>query len=145
MSKEKLSKSEICGYCGSKIMWDVDDDNFEPSEEDKLHEDEYDYIVYCSNPNCKYHKHTYIGDMDEISFSLYQLDYEEEALNEYNEKIEQIKLWINEYGKDFRTLMSEGKITNINCPVSYNLRKDTRCDYKCKECWDNIVDKLNED
>ena len=35
MSKEKLSKSEICGYCGSKIMWDVEDDNFEPSEEDK--------------------------------------------------------------------------------------------------------------
>ena len=44
MSKEKLSKSEICGYCGSKIMWDVDDDNFEPSEEDKLHEDELTYI-----------------------------------------------------------------------------------------------------
>ena len=28
MCKEKLSKSEICGYCGSKIMWDVEDDNY---------------------------------------------------------------------------------------------------------------------
>ena len=52
---------------------------------------------------------------------------------------------INEYGKDFSTLMCDGKITNKNCPVSYNLRKNTKCDYKCKECWDNIVDKLKED
>lgn len=137
-----LSSVEICGYCGSKIIWDIDDKDFKYTKEDKEREDEYDYIVCCSNSNCKYHKHEYIGDMEYPSFCQYKLEQEELERKHYIELKEQVKLWINDHGQDFSTKMSKGEITNHNCPIYYKLLKDNPCDYKCKECWDRIVDKL---
>ena len=145
MKSDVLSKTEICGYCGSRIMWNVDDKNFKFTKKDLECEDDYDYIVYCSNPKCKYHKHEYIFDMENPSFCLYNVEQEQLERKRYQELKGQVKIWIGQYDKnEFCELMKKGKLSTHNCPVYYKLLKDKPCDHNCINCWGKIYDKLKE-
>ena len=107
--------------------------------------DGYDYIVYCSNPKCKYHKHEYIFDMENPSFCLYNVEQEQLERKRYQELKEQVKIWIGQYDKnEFCELMKKGKLSTHNCPVYYKLLKDKPCDHNCINCWGKIYDKLKE-